>query len=171
MALPVSRPLYLLALLTCIALMGVALYLEHIAGLEPCPLCIIQRVLLILVGLVCLGALIHNPRCDPPGNRPVAARLYGVGVTLFALLGAAVAGRQVWLQHQPADQLPSCLPSLDYMIDVLPLQDIMRMLFSGTADCAKVDWTFLGLSIAEGTLLAFIAFSLFGLTQLFRRTD
>jgi disulfide bond formation protein DsbB len=57
------------------------------------------------------------------------------------------------------------------MIDVLPLQDIMHMLFNGTADCAKVDWTFLGLSIAEGTLLAFIAFSLFGLTQLFRSTD
>ncbi|MFT6431682.1 MAG: disulfide bond formation protein DsbB [Halopseudomonas sp.] len=92
-------------------------------------------------------------------------------MAFFALLGAAVAGRQVWLQHQPSDQLPSCLPSLDYMIDVLPLQDIMRMLFSGTADCAKVDWTFLGLSIAEGTLLAFIAFGLFGLTQLFRTSD
>lgn len=171
MALSASRPLYALALLTCAALMGVALYLEHIVGLEPCPLCIIQRVLLILVGLVCLAALIHHPRSELPAKRPIAARLYGAGVSFFALLGAAVAGRQVWLQHQPSDQLPSCLPSLDYMIDVLPLQDIMRMLFSGTADCAKVDWTFLGLSIAEGTLLAFIAFSLFGLIQLFRSTD
>jgi disulfide bond formation protein DsbB len=151
--------------------MGAALYLEHIVGLEPCPLCIIQRVLLILVGLVCLVALLHHPLARTPTQRAVAARLYGAGVTLFASLGAAVAGRQVWLQHQPSDQLPSCLPSLDYMIDVLPLQDIMRMLFSGTADCAKVDWTFLGLSIAEGTLLAFIAFSLFGLMQLFRASD
>lgn len=171
MALPASRPLYLLAFFVCVALMGAALYLEHIVGLEPCPLCIIQRVLLILVGLVCLVALIHHPRARPPAERAVAARLYGAGVAFFALLGVAVAGRQVWLQHQPSDQLPSCLPSLDYMIDVLPLQDIMRMLFSGTADCAKVDWTFLGLSIAEGTLLAFIAFGLFGLTQLFRTSD
>lgn len=171
MALPASRPLYLLALITCVSLMGVALYLEHVVGLIPCPLCIIQRVLLILVGLVCLAALIHNPSAEQPSRRPTAARLYGVGVGFFAILGAAVAGRQVWLQHQPSDQLPSCLPSLDYMIDVLPLQDIMHMLFNGTADCAKVDWTFLGLSIAEGTLLAFIAFSLFGLTQLFRSND
>lgn len=171
MALPASRPLYLLALIACVILMGVALYLEHVVGLVPCPLCIIQRVLLVLVGLVCLAALIHHPRAASPARRPVAARLYAGGVSFFAVLGAAVAGRQVWLQHQPADQLPSCLPSLDYMIDVLPLQDIMRMLFSGTADCAKVDWTFLGLSIAEGTLLAFIAFSLFGLIQLFRSTD
>ena len=171
MALPASRPLYLLALLVCVALMGIALYLEHIVGLVPCPLCVIQRVLVILIGLVCLAALIHHPRAEGPARRPVAARVYGAGVSIFALLGAGVAGRQVWLQHQPSDQLPSCLPSLDYMLDVLPLQDIMRMLFSGTADCAKVDWTFLGLSIAEGTLLAFIAFSLFGLTQLFRGTD
>lgn len=171
MALPASRPLYLLAVITCLALMGAALYLEHIVGLEPCPLCIIQRVLLILAGLVCLAALIHHPRSGPAERRPLAARVYAGGVTLFALLGAAVAGRQVWLQHQPSDQLPSCLPSLDYMIDVLPLQDIMHMLFSGTADCAKVDWTFLGLSIAEGTLLAFIALTLFGLIQLLRSND
>ena len=171
MALPASRPLYLLALVACFALMGIALYLEHVVGLIPCPLCVIQRVLVILVGLVCLAALIHHPMAEPPARRPLAARFYGGGVSLLALVGAAVAGRQVWLQHQPADQLPACLPSLDYMLDVLPLQDIMRMLFSGTADCAKVDWTFLGLSIAEGTLLAFIAFSLFGLTQLFRGTD
>lgn len=171
MALPASRPLYLLAFIVCVVLMTVALYLEYVVGLMPCPLCIIQRVLLILVGLVCLAALIHHPHSEKPAHRPTAARLYGAGVSFFALLGAAVAGRQVWLQHQPSDQLPSCLPSLDYMIDVLPLQDIMHMLFSGTADCAKVDWTFLGLSIAEGTLLAFIAFTLFGLTQLLRSTD
>jgi disulfide bond formation protein DsbB len=86
-------------------------------------------------------------------------------------VGAAVAGRQVWLQHQPADQLPSCLPSLDYMIDVLPMQEMLSLLFSGTADCAKVDWTFMGLSIAEGTLLAFIGLTLFGLMQLLRSSD
>jgi disulfide bond formation protein DsbB len=114
--------------------MGVALYLEHVVGLIPCPLCIIQRVLLILVGIVCLAGLIHHPRAELPSRRPVAARLYGLGVSFFAILGAAVAGRQVWLQHQPSDQLPSCLPSLDYLIAVLPLQVIMHMLFNGPAD-------------------------------------
>lgn len=171
MALPASRPFYLLAVIFCTTLMVIALYMEHVLGLVPCPLCIIQRVLVILVGLIALIAVLHNPLPTLTGVRRPAARIYAFVLTLFSILGAAVAGRQVWLQHQPADQLPSCLPSLDYMVDVLPLQEILGLLFSGTADCAKVDWTFLGLSIAEGTLLAFIGLSLFGLVQLFRSTD
>lgn len=171
MALPASRPFYLLAVIFCTTLMVIALYMEHVLGLVPCPLCIIQRVLVILVGLIALIAVLHNPLPTLAGGRRPAARVYAFVLTLFSVLGAAVAGRQVWLQHQPADQLPSCLPSLDYMVDVLPLQEILGLLFSGTADCAKVDWTFLGLSIAEGTLLAFIGLSLFGLVQLFRSTD
>lgn len=171
MALPASRPLYLLALIFCTTLIAIALYMEHVLGLVPCPLCIIQRVLVILVGVVALAVVVHNPMSGPVHNRRPAARVYALLLTLLAMLGGAVAGRQVWLQHQPADQLPSCLPSLDYMIDVLPLQDILGLLFSGTADCAKVDWTFMGLSIAEGTLLAFIGLSLFGLLQLLRNTD
>ncbi|WP_394240646.1 disulfide bond formation protein B [Halopseudomonas laoshanensis] len=171
MALPASRPFYLLAVIFCTTLMVIALYMEHVLGLVPCPLCIIQRVLVILVGIVALIAVLHNPLPTLTGGRRPAARVYAFVLTLFSVLGAAVAGRQVWLQHQPADQLPSCLPSLDYMVDVLPLQEIVGLLFSGTADCAKVDWTFLGLSIAEGTLLAFIGLSLFGLVQLFRSTD
>lgn len=171
MALPASRPFYLLAVIFCTTLMVIALYMEHVLGLEPCPLCIIQRALVILVGIIALIAVLHNPLPRLDEGRRSAARVYAFFLTLFAMFGAAVAGRQVWLQHQPADQLPSCLPSLDYMVDVLPLQEILGLLFSGTADCAKVDWTFLGLSIAEGTLLAFIGLSLFGLVQLFRNTD
>ncbi|WP_022964766.1 disulfide bond formation protein B [Halopseudomonas pelagia] len=171
MALPASRPFYLLSLIFCASLIAIALYMEHILGLEPCPLCIIQRALVIMVGLVSLIAVLHNPLPSQGQQRRVAARAYAFVLTLFAVLGGAVAGRQVWLQHQPADQLPSCLPSLDYMLDVLPLQEMLSLLFSGTADCAKVDWTFMGLSIAEGTLLAFIGLSLFGLMQLIRNTD
>tara|TARA_R110000796_G_scaffold251533_1_gene383171 strand:+ start:18510 stop:19025 length:516 start_codon:yes stop_codon:yes gene_type:complete len=171
MALPASRPFYLLTLIFCATLIAIALYMEHVLGLEPCPLCIIQRVLVIMVGVVALIAVIHNPLPGQGAQRRTAARVYAFVLTLFAAVGAAVAGRQVWLQHQPADQLPSCLPSLDYMIDVLPMQEMLSLLFSGTADCAKVDWTFMGLSIAEGTLLAFIGLTLFGLMQLLRSTD
>lgn len=171
MALPASRPFYLLVFLFCTSLIVIALYMEHVLGLVPCPLCIIQRVLVILVGVVALVAVVHNPMPNLGHHRRPAARVYALLLTLLAILGGAVAGRQVWLQHQPADQLPSCLPSLDYMLEVLPLQDIFGLLFSGTADCAKVDWTFMGLSIAEGTLLAFIGLSLFGLVQLLRNTD
>ena len=83
--------------------------------------------------------------------------------------GAATAGRQIWLQSVPADQLPSCLPSLEYMMDALPFQEIARLVLHGTAECAEVSWTLLGMSIPEWTLLAFIAMSLFCLWQMLRR--
>lgn len=169
---PASRPLYLLSFILCLVLLAVALYMEHVMGLDPCPLCIVQRVVFIILGLICLAAVLHNP--VPPAashKRPVSSRIYGLLITLTAAFGVAIAGRQVWLQHQPADQLPSCLPSLDYMMDVLPFQEMLRLVFSGTADCAAVTWTFLGLSIAEYTLIAFIGFVLFGLLQLLRKND
>lgn len=171
MTLPASRPLYLLAFITCALLLAAAYYMEYVMGLLPCPLCIVQRFAILLIGLVCLAAVLHNPQPKRELRRNLAARAYAFGVTLFAVFGGATASRQVWLQHQPADQLPSCLPSLDYMVDVLPVFEMLTLLFSGTADCAKVTWTFLGLSIAECTLLAFIGFALFGLVQLIRRED
>lgn len=172
MTLPASRPLYLISFLTCVALLLIALYMEHVMDMVPCPLCIIQRVVFVLIGLVSLAALVHNPLPrDEAHSRAAASRAYAAVITVFALFGGAVAGRQVWLQHQPPEMLPSCLPSLDYMIDVLPFRDMLGLLFSGTADCAAVTWTFLGMSIAEGTLIAFTFFTAFGLLQLFRRED
>lgn len=171
MPLPASRPLYLIAFIVCVLLLTTAYYMEYVMGLLPCPLCIVQRFAFMLVGLVCLAAVLHNPQPRNERKRSMAARGYAFAVILLASFGAATAGRQVWLQHQPADQLPSCLPSLDYMIEVLPLMEMLTLLFSGTADCAKVTWTFLGLSIAECTLLAFICFAFFGLIQLLRNED
>lgn len=171
MTLPASRPLHLIAFIVCVMLLATAYYMEYVMGLLPCPLCMVQRFAFLLIGLVCLAAVLHNPQPRSASRRSLAARGYAAGVLLLGVFGAATAGRQVWLQHQPADQLPSCLPSLDYMIDVLPVLEMLTLLFSGTADCAKVTWTFLGLSIAECTLLAFIGFALFGLVQLLRSED
>ena len=171
MTLPASRPLYLIAFIVCLLLLATAYYMEYVMELLPCPLCIVQRAAFLVLGLTCLAAVLHNPQPRAGRSRSIAARAYACGVILSSLFGAATAGRQVWLQHQPADQLPSCLPSLDYMIDVFPIMEIVTMVFSGTADCAKVTWTFLGLSIAECTLLAFIGFALFGLLQLLRSED
>lgn len=171
MTLPASRLLYLLAFIICVVLLLVALYMEHYMGLLPCPLCIIQRIAFVLIGLTCLAAVIHNPAPRPGRARAGAARGYAIATTVFAAFGAAIAGRQVWLQYQPADQLPSCLPPLEYMIDVMPMGQLITELFSGTADCAAVSWTFLGLSIAECTLIAFIGFTIFGLVQIFRSND
>ena len=156
------RSLFFLAFLGCVLIMGVALYLEHVLGLEPCPLCIVQRLCVIGFGLLCLVAAIHGPGIT-------GRRLYALFALLFAALGGGTAARQVWLQNIPADQLPSCLPSLDYMMQAFPFQEIIRLVLHGTAECAEVSWTLLGLSIPEWSLLAFVGMVLFGLWQLLRR--
>ncbi|MCO6055860.1 disulfide bond formation protein B [Pseudomonas sp. MOB-449] len=163
MSLASPRSLFLLAFLACVAVMGGALYLEHALGLEPCPLCIVQRIFIIGFGIICLIAALHGPE-------RMGRRIYAALALLFAVGGAATAGRQVWLQSVPADQLPACLPSLDYIMEALPFQDIVKLMLHGTADCAEVTWTLFGMSIPEWSLLAFAGCILFSLYQLLRRT-
>ncbi|MGA6103611.1 disulfide bond formation protein B [Pseudomonas solani] len=163
MTLASPRSLFFAAFLACVAVMGGALYLEHAMGLEPCPLCIVQRIFIILFGVVCLIAALHALQAR-------GRRVYSGLALLFAAGGAATAGRQVWLQGVPADQLPACLPSLEYMMDALPFQEIIKLMLHGTADCAEVTWTLFGMSIPEWSLLAFAGCILFSLYQMLRRS-
>ena len=156
------RSLFLIAFLGCVAIMGGALYLEYVLDQQPCPLCIIQRVCVIIFGVVCLLAAVHGPG---RGGQRGYAGLAG----LAALVGAGTAGRQVWLQSLPADELPACLPSFDYMLEALPFKEIIRLVLHGSADCAEVNWTLLGMSIPEWSLLTFIGMVLFAGYQLLRR--
>lgn len=162
MSLARPRSLFALAFLGCVALMGGALYLEHVVGLEPCPLCVLQRIFVIAFAVVCLIGAIHGP-----GR--IGTRVYSVFALLFAAGGAATAARQIWLQTVPADQLPACLPSLEYMMEALPFQEIIRVVLHGSADCAEVNWTLFGMSIPEWSLLAFVGMIGFALLQLLRR--
>jgi disulfide bond formation protein DsbB len=139
-----------LAALACAALLGFGFYLQYGKGLEPCPLCLVQRGFFIVVMAVCIVAALHAPR-------RTGTSVYGAVAGLFALGGAAVAGRQVWLQHLPPDKVPACGPDLYFMMENFPLSRTLGTLFSGTGECAAVDWTFLRLSIAEWSLLWFIA--------------
>ena len=158
-----SRSLFLLAFFGCLLLMAAALYLEHVVGLEPCPLCVVQRICVIGFALVCLVAAIHGPS-------PLGRRIYALVALLFAAAGAATAGRQIWLQSVPAEELDACLPGLEYMIEAWPLQEIVSKVFHGTADCAEVKWTLFGMSIPEWSLLGFIAMLGFCVFQLLRRS-
>src|SRR5690606_9987649 len=126
-------------------LLGYALYAQHGLGLEPCPLCVFQRVAVLALGIVFLVAYAHNPQRR-------GARVYGGLATIAAGAGIAFAWRQLWLQGLPADQVPECGPGLDFIMDVFPLWEALAMVFKGSGDCAKVDWTFLGLSMAGWVL-------------------
>ena len=160
------RTLYVLGFLTCVVMMCTALFFfQRFLGLEPCPLCILQRVVVISLGLVLLVAGIQGP--SGWGNR-----VYGALIILIAGSGAAIAGRHVWLQSLPADQVPECGPALDYILEAFPLSKALQLVLHGSGECAKIEWQFLGLSIPGWTLIAFSGFILFGLMLLLhRRSD
>jgi disulfide bond formation protein DsbB len=131
-------------------LMGYALYEQHIVGLEVCPLCVLQRVAMIALGFVFLAAALHSAR-------GAVARVYSVLGVLVALTGAGVSAWHVRLQHLPPDQVPSCGPGFDYIIDAFPLRDALKMIFTGSGECAKINWTFLGFSMPTWVLVWFLA--------------
>ena len=147
---------FALAALACALLLGFGFYLQYGKGLEPCPLCLVQRGFFMGVMAVCLTAAVHSPRRR-------GSLLYGLAAALFALGGAAAAGRQVWLQHLPADKVPQCGPDLYFMLENFPFSRMLKTLIAGTGECAAVDWTFIGLSIAEWSLAWFAALFLYSL--------
>ncbi len=151
-----------LTLLAVIAMLFARVFLEEALGLAPCPLCMTQRVFVVLLGLIAFVAAVHNP---PGWGR----RIYGGLCTLAAVTGGAVAARHVWLQHLPEDQVPACGPSLEYMLDTLPFTETLKLVLMGDGNCAETLWTFLGLTIPEQTLLLFIALGVIALWQTLRR--
>lgn len=146
----------------CAVLIGIALYMEHSMGLEPCPLCMTQRVAIIAVGVVAAIAFLHHPA-------GTMRRVYAGLGALLAVFGGAVSSRQLWLQSLPEDQVPACGPSLEYMLETFPLADTLRAMLQGDGNCAEVVWTFMGLSIPGWTLLAFIGLCGVNLWQMLRR--
>ncbi len=163
MALIVSRRTPFLGIaLACIVLLTSAYFLQFHSGLEPCPLCIFQRVFYFLIGATALIAAFH-------GARLAGATAYCAVIAILSVIGAIIAGRQVWLQHLPKDLVPECGPGLDFMLDMYPLGETIRKVLRGSGDCAKVDWTLLGLSLAEWSVLCFIGLMLSALGIAFLR--
>ena len=146
----------------CAALLSYGYYLQYVKGLEPCPLCLVQRLFFYAVMIIFLIATVHAPR-------RIGARIYAALALLFAAGGAATAARQVWLQHLPADRVPQCGPDLYFMLQNFPLSSTLEKLIRGTGECAAVDWKFLGLSIAGWSLVWFAIFIVLAAWLLLRR--
>lgn len=156
------RPFYLLLTLGCVGLLGYGYYLQFVEGLEPCPLCIFQRVAFMAVILFAFIGFIHGPK-------GIGLRIYSALISLSGLIGAGIAGRQVWLQHLPADQVPACGPDLGFMLEAFPIAETIKMVFTGSGECAEVDWTFLTLSIAEWSLICFSLIVIFSTVHMLRK--
>ena len=155
------QPWYAIGFVVCVLLMLAALYFQYILGLAPCPLCMFQRVFVVAIGVLCLIGIVHKP-----GLR--AHRIYACLIALFALCGAGIAGRQVWLQSLPADQVPECGPDLEFMLQAFPLTEIITTVLSGSGECAEIQWSFLGLSMPTWMLVIFIVMALVALSMFFR---
>jgi disulfide bond formation protein DsbB len=130
-------------------LIGYALYAQYVLELEACPLCIFQRVAMIGLGAVFLVAALHGPL-------GAGARAYAMLGAAAALAGIAIAARHVYLQSLPADRVPACGPGLDYLFDAFPPLEVLRMVFTGSGECAVINWQFLGLSMPAWVLVWFV---------------
>lgn len=150
---------FFLGFLGCVFLLSMGAYFQFQEGLEPCPLCISQRIAIFITGLILLIGAIHNPNFSGVKRY---ARIGG----LSALAGASISTRHIWIQHLPPDQVPECKPALEYMLQNFPLIETVKLMLSGTGDCAKVDWTMLGFSMPVWTLLAFLMLATLSLLQI-----
>ena len=148
----------------CALLLGYGFYLQYFDGQEPCPLCLVQRGFYFALLFVFAAAALHGP-----GR--TGMRIYGGLGLLFAAGGTGTAGRQVWLQHLPPELVPQCGPDLYFMLDNFPLAKVLTNLLRGSGQCAEVKWTFLGFSIAEWSLVWFIAFAVLALRAVFSRAS
>ncbi|HEX4051543.1 MAG TPA: disulfide bond formation protein B [Steroidobacteraceae bacterium] len=143
-----SRGLNLLGVLVCAGMLVYAIvYAQGVLGLEPCPLCIFQRIGIALIGLLFLLAAAQNPR-------RWGARVYGVLLLLAVLATIGVAARHVWIQSQPPGTVASCGASLGYMVSIFPVGTVIRKVLTGSGECAKVTWRFLGLTMPAWVLIS-----------------
>lgn len=154
-----SRQISFLGFLLCCALLGFAAYLQLHLGLLPCPLCVVQRVIVLVIAVIFLVGALYTP--------PVVfgKKVHSGFLLFFGVLGALVASRHVWLTLQPPSAAATCSPTLEYMFKHLAFTDTLKILLLGTDDCAKDTWRMLGLNIPEWTLLFFAAVTVFALLR------
>jgi len=136
-----------LGLVACAAMLAYAWYAQVVLGLEPCPLCIFQRLGIGACALLFLLVTLQNPA-------RVGARIYGAVLLLAALATMLVAARHLWIQHLPEGSVPACGASLGYLLEVFPLTDVIRKVLSGSGECARINWSLLGLSMPGWVLIA-----------------
>ena len=144
--------------LVCAAMLGYAIYTEKYLGFVPCPLCMFQRVCIGALGLVFLIAALH------PAKR-IGSIVYGVLVFIAAGAATWVAGRHVWIQHQPYGTVPACGAPLDTLLDMLPVLEVIRKVMTGGGECGTVDWTFVGISMPGWVLICAVTLGLIGVVN------
>ena len=163
MMLVTKRHLLLTGFLISVLLIVYVLYTQYVLGLEPCPLCILQRVAVIALGLSFLLLAVRPPQ------RKQSKFLASLLLVIISSGGVGVAARHVWLQNLPPDKVPGCGPGLDFMMANFPLSEALEMVFSGSGECAEISWSFAFLSMPAWALIWLIVLGSFGVWSIHQR--
>lgn len=155
------RPSMLFGLIISLGMLAIALFFQYYMGLDPCPLCIVERVIVIVMAAVFFFAFLQGPKAW-------GRRVYGLLIALVSIAGLGVSGRHTWLQHLPPDKIPECGPGLEFWMNNLPAVDVIQKVFHGSGECAEVSWTMFGLSIPELSLIVFSLFLIYSLKLIFK---
>lgn len=150
------------ALFTLI-LLAFGFYLENVEGLKPCPLCLLQRIVYALIGVLFIIAAIQKPKS-------LGKSIYSLLIFIVSGIGIALAWRQIYLEQIPASARPACTPSLDFLLTNLPPTKVLSTILIGSGECGEVLWRFWGMSLGEWSLLAFIALMILGIVSAFLKT-
>lgn len=143
----------LLGFFTCASLLATAYYFEYYLFMDPCPLCMVQRLAFLLIGLGCLAVFLTRQR--------VGLRLAALAFTVAAsMFGFWSADHHIWIQNLPADEVPDCGPSFDYLMDTLPVSELLKIMLQGDGNCAEISWSMWGLSMPEWTRIWYGGFVL-----------
>jgi len=156
------RLVNLAGFLACVLMLGYALYAQFHDNLEPCPLCIFQRIGLAAIGIVFLAAALYGARA---WGRIVYAALF----FLTAATEAGIAARHIYVQHAPPGSIPACGAPLEMMMSMFPVSEVIRKVLSGGGECAVVNWTFFGLSMPVWVLIAALLLGAIGIANNLRR--
>ena len=163
MMLVTRRKLFLTGFLISVLLIVYVLYTQYVLGLEPCPLCILQRVAVIALGISFLLLALRPPQ------RKQSKFLTSLLLVMISSAGVGIAARHVWLQNLPPDKVPGCGPGLDFMMANFPLSEVLEMVFSGSGECAEISWSFAYLSMPAWALIWLIVLGSFGVWSIHQR--
>ncbi|SNR98080.1 Thiol:disulfide interchange protein DsbB [Methylobacillus rhizosphaerae] len=153
---------YFLGFIASFGLVGLALFLQQKYNLEPCPLCISQRIAFMALGVLFLLAALHNP-CN------LGRKVYGLLQLLVAATGVGIAARHVWIQANPDKVMAECGAGFDYIMESFPLKKALDLIFKGTGECSAIDWTLFGLTIPQLSLIAFAGLGVFAILLAFHK--
>ena len=144
----------LIPFITTILLLAYAYYEQYVDYLDPCPLCLVQRLVFLIIGLLYFITLIKPPVF-------IFRKIFAILISIVSIIGCLISARHVWLQNLPADEVPACGPGLSYMLENFPLTSVLQDLFTGSGECAEISWRFLGLTMPMWTFICFLGFLLY----------